>query len=280
MAVACGGDTAGPTFTPTVNAPTAVLVGAGDIGECGPGTGAESTARLLDRVDGTVFTAGDNAYPSGRAQDFASCYQTSWGRHRSRTRPSPGNHDYETPGARDYFTYYGTNAGPMSQGYYSYSAGTWTIFALNSNVPMDANSAQLQWLQSELATAPTRCTMAIFHHSSFSSGPHGDHPFTREIWREFYRNGGDVVVTAHDHLYERFGPMNDEGRPDGARGMRLFVVGTGGARLVPFMRIAPNSEVRLSQFGVLKLTLSLNGYQWEFLETNGGIADSGVGTCR
>jgi acid phosphatase type 7 len=280
-ALACGSESSGPIFRPGLPTPqTAVLVGAGDIGECGPTSGSDMTARLLDSTEGTVFTAGDNAYPSGRAQDFRTCYEPTWGRHKARTRPAPGNHDYEVPGAADYFAYFGANAGPVGQGYYSYTAGNWLVLSLNSNVPIGRASAQMAWVQTELTMSASRCAMAYFHHSPFSSGGHGDHLYLHDMWRELHSQGVEIVVAAHDHLYERFAPMNGEGRLDTAQGTRLFIAGTGGARLVAFVRAAPNSEVRLSQFGVLKLTLRPGAYQWEFLQASGGVGDSGTGTCH
>lgn len=280
VAVSCGSENRLPIFRPTPVSETAVLVGAGDIGECGPGTGAEATARLLDRVEGIVFTAGDNAYPSGRAEDFRQCYEPHWGRHKQRTRPAPGNHDYEVPGAAAYFAYFGANAGPAGVGYYRYRAANWSVYSLNSNVPIGRASVQLQWLRAELASDGSSCSAAYFHHPPFSSGGHGDHAFTHDAWRELHAAGVDVVIAAHDHTYERFAPMNGDGQADAARGVRLFIVGTGGARLVRPLRVAPNSELRTTQFGVLKLTLSINSYQWQFLDVNGGPVDSGSDVCR
>jgi hypothetical protein len=280
FAISCGGENRLPIFRPTPVPEVAVLVGAGDIAECGPGTGADATARLLDRIEGIVFTAGDNAYPSGTAEDFRRCYEPSWGRHKQRTRPSPGNHDYEVPAAADYFTYFGSNAGPAGLGYYRFRAGAWTVFSLNSNVPISTGSAQVQWLRSELAGDPSPCSAAYFHHAPFSSGGHGDHPHMWDVWRELYAAGVDVVIAAHDHTYERFAPMDADGRLDMVRGVRLFIAGTGGARLVPPTRTAPNSEVRTTRYGVLKLTLRNSTYDWEFLDAGGGMADSGVDVCR
>lgn len=257
-----------------------MLVGAGDIAECAPMGGAEATARLLDRIEGIVFTTGDNAYPSGREQDFRTCYEPSWGRHKARTRPSPGNHDYETPGASAYFAYFGSNAGPPGLGYYRYSAGGWTVYSLNSNVPAGRGSAQLLWLQEELAANPSRCTAAYFHHPPFTSGQHGNQTFMHDMWRQLHASRVDIVLAGHDHTYERLGPMNAEGQTDPAGGTRLFVIGTGGAHLVPPGRTWPTSEFRTTQYGVLKLTLDTGRYSWEFLQTSGGVSDSGFDVCR
>jgi len=118
--------------TPPVVTPPrepAVLVGAGDIANCElpNGGGALATARVLDRIPGTVFTVGDHAYPAGSAKQYRDCYERSWGRHKDRTRPSPGNHDYLTSKASGYFDYFGESAGPDRRGYYSYEVGAWHI---------------------------------------------------------------------------------------------------------------------------------------------------------
>src|SRR5688572_18798047 len=135
----CADSPTGPSEPPNQGGPgggtgppgqTAVLAGAGDIGMCGV-PGAEATAQLLDRIAGTIFTVGDNAYPSGTQADFRNCYDPTWGRHRERTRPTPGNHDYETPGAAPFFAYFGASAGPPGLGYYTYTAGSWQVIALN-----------------------------------------------------------------------------------------------------------------------------------------------------
>ena len=279
-AAACGSDEMRPIFQPSPQIEVAVLVGAGDIGECGPLSGAEATARLLDRIEGIVFTTGDNAYPSGREQDFRMCYEPSWGRHKARTRPSPGNHDYEVAGAAAYFTYFGANAGPPGLGYYRYTAGSWSAYSLNSNVPVGRSSAQLLWLQDELSMNPSRCTVAYFHHPPFTSGQHGNQLFMQDMWRELHAARVDIVIAGHDHTYERLAPMNGEGQADPVTGTRLFVVGTGGGRLVPPGRSWPASEFRMTQHGVLKLTLDAGRYQWEFLQAGGGVADSGFDICR
>jgi hypothetical protein len=291
----CGGDTpTGPTETraPTTPPPAVpvpapppppsqpqVFVGAGDIALCGS-TGAASTARLLDGIGGTVFTLGDNTYPSGSAQEYRDCYDPTWGRHKSRTRPVPGNHEYETPGATPYFDYFGFNAGPSGLGYYSFDLGEWHAIALNSNVPVGSNSTQGAWLRADLASSGARCTVAYWHHPLFTSGPNGDQTYTRDFWRVLYDSGVDLVLNGHDHVYERFAPQDPNGRADSVRGIRQFTVGTGGAPSYAFATIRANSEVRLaSVFGVLKLTLQTDSYQWDFVTTS-GASDAGSGSCH
>jgi hypothetical protein len=284
-AAGCG--EAGTITSPTSHQPgvalgagdEAALIAAGDIGLCGSAA-TEATARLLDRLPGTVITVGDNAYPSGSASDFRDCYDPAWGRHKARTRPSPGNHEYEWAGALPYFNYFGANAGPSGLGYYRYRLGDWQIYSLNSNVPMEAGSSQLQWLRAELAGHPSTCALAYWHFPLFSSGPHGDNPATRSLWRTLYDFDADVVISAHDHLYERFAPQDPDGRPDPARGIRQFIVGTGGATLTSPVRVHSNSDVVWSIHGVLALVLRANSYTWQFLSDTGAAADVGAGLCH
>jgi hypothetical protein len=259
--------------------PAEVLVGAGDIGQCGL-TGPEATARLLDGIPGTVFTSGDNAYFNGTAQQFRDCYDPSWGRHRSRTRPSPGNHDYETAGAAAYFEYFGANAGPPGLGYYSFEVGSWHIVSLNSNVPMAQGSAQQAWLRDDLNAHRVSCVAAIWHHPLFAVGPNGPNPPARELWRTLYEAGADVVINGHDHLYARFAPQTPDGVADERRGIREFIVGTGGAALSQPARSQANMEAVSSTHGVLKLTLRTGGYDWQFMSVNGQTPDAGSDVCR
>ena len=279
-AVACGWDVTSPTsFRSAGDSNTAVLIGAGDIAACGS-KGTEATATLLDGLPGTIFTAGDNAYPSGTASDFLNCYEPTWGRYKARTRPSPGNHDYDSPGAIPYFDYFGERAGPAGRGYYAYREGNWQVFSLNSNIAMDANSAQVQWLRRELADSNARCSLAYWHHPLFSSGPHGDTLATRPLFDALYAAGAEIVVVGHDHLYERFAPQNPDGRLDPARGIREFVVGTGGGEMMSTASVHANSDARISTFGVLQLTLGPESYSWAFLNSTGAVADSGAGICH
>ena len=198
------------------------------------------------------FTTGDHAYLQGTEAQFRECYDPAWGRLRGRTRPSPGNHDYETPGALPYYSYFGANAGPAGLGYYSYDLGNWHIVSLNS---ITASGAQVRWLRQDLASVTARCTLAYWHDPVFSSGPNGPQAQMREVWRILYGAGADVVVNGDDHLYERFAPQDPDGRPD-LPGIRQFTVGTGGAPLHSFQAIQPNSQVRTSTHGVLKLPSS------------------------
>lgn len=268
-----------PVFQPSGTSEEHVLVGAGDIGWCGS-PGVAETARLLDRIPGTIFTTGDNAYPSGTARQFAECYEPTWGRHKARTSPSPGNHDYETPGARGYFDYFGSRAGPPGAGYYSYELGSWHVMSLSSDVPAGPGSAQLEWLRADLLRRSALCSIAYWHDPVFSSGPNGNQPQMREVWRVLSEFGVDIVIAGDDHDYERFAPQDADGSPDPVSGIRQFIVGTGGAPLYAFGPARPNSEVRISAWGVLKLTLRSSSYSWEFIQTAGGIGDSGVDACR
>jgi hypothetical protein len=265
---------------PTLTASSAVLVGAGDIGVCGS-PNPELTARLLDGIDGIVFTAGDNAYPSGSAQQFHDCYDPTWGRHRSRTRPSPGNHDYESTGAVPYFEYFGLNAGPPGLGYYSFSAGPWHVVSLNSALAIGFGSNQLEWLRDDLASTRAACVAAIWHHPFFSVGPHATMMETRDVWQVLYEAGADVVINGHDHIYQRFAPQRPDGVSDPQHGIREFVVGTGGAELASVTRTRANLETAIAdRHGVLKLTLLSTSYSWQFITVGGGTADVGTDTCR
>lgn len=258
----------------------AVLVGAGDIARCGV-SGAEQTARLLDGISGTVFVAGDNAYMNGSASDYRNCYDPTWGRHRRRTRPVPGNHEYQTPGAVGYFDYFGANAGPAGLGYYSYTLGPWLVLALNSEVPLGVGSPQLQWVRDQLAASSHRCTAVYWHRPLFSSGRNGPNRDMQELWRVLYEMNADIVINGHDHIYERFAPQTPDGRPDPVKGIRQFTVGTGGAPPYEARGLAANSEVVASVWGVASFTLQDDGYGWAFIPVEGeAFRDSGTGTCH
>lgn len=265
---------------PADSAPDVVFVGAGDIAVCGSNSTA-ATARLLDRIPGTVFTLGDNVYPTGTAEQFANCYEPTWGRHRSRTYAAPGNHDWDANAGAPYFAYFGVGAGPGGLGYYSFNLGGWHILSLNSNVPAQAGSAQYEWARADLAASGGACTLAFWHHPLFTSGPNGNTAHMRDMWRLLQSYGAEFVMSGHDHEYERFAPQDADGRPD-PRGLREFVVGTGGAPLYNVKAPQPNSELRESQtWGVLRLTLHARSYDWEFVPIDGqSFRDRGSDQCR
>lgn len=258
------------------SAATVVLVGAGDIASCSHNND-EATAKLLDGISGTVFTAGDNVYTNGTYTEFSNCYHPTWGRHRSRTKPAPGNHDYNTSGAAGYFQYF--NNVPS---YYAYNLGDWRIYALNSSISVSATSAQVTWLKNDLAANPKRCVLAYWHHPRWSSGSrHGSNAGMQTLWSTLYNAGAELVINGHEHNYERFKQMNASGAAVSS-GLREIVVGTGGAGLYSFGTIKSTSEVRNSStYGVLKLTLTSTGYSWKFQPVAGkSFTDSGTTNCH
>lgn len=276
----CGCATAAPPEArtlppmPAVVPGDALLAGAGDIARCGPSLAyAKATATLIEQLpDAVVFTAGDNAYPNGRLQDFTDCYGPAWGAFKARTRPVPGNHEYRTPGAKPYFEYFGV--APWS----SFELNGWHIVLLDSMANMRQGSAQLAWLESDLAAAGAKCIAAIWHHPRISSGPHGLSPTdpgrkTGDAWSVLARHRATLVINGHDHHYERFARRD---------GIRQFIVGTGGAELRPVVRVASGSEVRVTkQHGILILTLRPGSYDWRFVSIDGVVRDESVApqTC-
>lgn len=265
-----------------------VLVGAGDIANCRNLAGAEATAKLLETIPGEVFTAGDDAVPSGGTEEFRDCYGPTWGRFKNRTRPAAGNHEFHADGASPYFKYFGVAAGDPLSGYYSYNLGAWHIVVLNSECNLVGGcghgSTQERWLRQDLQSHPATCTLAYWHRPLFSSGSgHGDYPPVKPFWDDLYAARATIVINGHDHDYERFAPQNPDGKADPSRGIREFVVGTGGAHQRPFAApLQPNSQVRVtSTFGVLKLTLHPRSYDWTFIPQPGkSFNDAGSGKCQ
>jgi acid phosphatase type 7 len=264
-------------FTPReASAASVVLVGAGDIATC-DNNYDEATAKLLDNISGTVFTTGDHAYPDGTSAQFNSCYHPTWGRHKSRTKPVPGNHDYHISGASGYFNYFNN-----TPSYYAYNLGDWRIYALNSEIAASATSAQVNWLKNDLAANPKRCVLAYWHKPRWSSGSkHGSSTKMQTVWKTLYDAGAELVINGHEHNYERFKQMNASGSAVSA-GLRQIVVGTGGKSLYPFGSALSTSEVRNSAtYGVLKLTLSSTSYSWQFVPIAGKtFTDSGSTNCH
>jgi hypothetical protein len=241
---------------------------------------------LLDRIEGTVFTLGDNAYGSGTPAQFADCYAPTWGRHKARTRPAVGNHDYQTAHAAGYFDYFGEAAGDPAKGYYSFDLGAWHVVVVNSNCGevggCKSGSPQEQWLREDLAAHPALCTAAMWHHPRYSSAEHGDDASMHDIWKALWEAGAEVVLSGHDHTYERFAPQDADGKADPESGLRQFVVGTGGRAEYKWGRLDANSEVRNNRtFGVLKLALHADSYDWEFVPVDGEtFRDYGTEKCH
>ena len=246
---------------------------------------AKETATLLHGMQGPILALGDLGYPIGSARSFNKCYERTWGPLKDRTYPVPGNHEYKTKKAVPYFAYWGSRAGDPGKGYYSFDLGGWHIIALNSKLEKKAHgdtiSPQHAWLQQDLASTNARCILAYWHHPVFSSGQHGGSQRMKKILKTLYAGRVSLVLTGHDHAYERFALQNPDGELDSAHGFREFVVGTGGAPLRPLERREHNSEIFLADtFGVLKLELYANRYIWEFLPVGGNLPlDAGTGSC-
>jgi len=264
---------------------TAKLLAAGDITSCSS-SGDEATAKLLDTLAGRVITLGDNAYDSGTASEFNNCYKPTWGRQKARTRPAAGNHDYETAGAAGYFGYFGAAAGDPKKGYYSYDLGAWHIVALNSNCDQvggcGVGSPQETWLRQDLKAHPTKCTLAYWHHPRFSFGNYSNDARTQALWQALDDNGAEIVLSGHDHNYQRWTPQTPTGTRDKARGIREFVVGTGGRSHYALGSAPPNVEkANEDTFGILQLTLHPTGYDWKFVPVAGkSFTDTGSTSCH
>ncbi len=269
------------TSTPVSGTDPVVLV----TGDSRPGctSAAANVVALLDTLPSSwplLFT-GDST-TDGTASQFSDCFDPTWRGHKAQIRPIPGNHEYHTSGASGYFNYFGSQAGPAGKGYYSLNVGAWHIVALNSEIDVSAASTQVAWLKNDLAANPKACTIAYWHEPRWSSGQHGNNTFVSALWQTLYDNNAELVFNGHDHLYERFAPQNPLGALDNARGLREFVVGTAGVELYSWGTIRANSQVRNnSTWGVLKLTLHANSYDWKFLPIAGqSFTDAGTTACH
>lgn len=289
---------AGPGCAKDLPDPAAYTVyAAGDIARCKHPdprwSGAAATARLVEPLlranpRAAVLTLGDHTYPYGRAAEFEHCYHPTWGRFRERTWPTPGNHEYATPGAAPYFAYFGTRARPQGKSWYSLRLGSWLVLSLDSNLGGAAHAEQIGWLRDTLAREQAACTLAFWHHPLYTSGGHiGERGRMRDAFALLHAAGAELVLSGHDHDYERFAPQDADGRLDRARGVRQFVVGTGGAYATPFLQFTPNSEVREASYdGVLELRLLDGAYTWRFLPAEparvpaGATPDHGRGACH
>ncbi len=272
------------------------FIGAGDIADC-QSKGDEATAKLVEGVlattpTATVFTLGDNAYNLGTALEFRLCYEPTWGKFKKQTLPTAGNHDYSIPSlpfigkAAGYYGYFGAAAGDKTKGYYSYDIGSWHIVALNSNCGdiggCDENSEQGKWLKADLAGSTAKCTAALWHHPRFNIGKHGDNTSMQPFWKLLSEANADVTLVGHDHNYQRWAPLDVDGKVDAAKGIRQFLVGTGGRDFYAFEKDDPRVEAKEADtFGVIQFTLKANGYDWKFLAEDGKtFTDVGTGSCH
>lgn len=292
-------DTIIPPPPPPLPLPPAILLAAGDIADCRLPHDS-LTALLLDAVPDSsaqgwpvvVAPLGDNVYDNGTDTEYANCYAPNWGRHRYRSRPAPGNHDYNTPGATGYYNYFGLLAGPAGKGWYSYDIGRWHIVVLNSNwhsptrVDNSANSEQMNWLRADLAATTKVCQAVYFHHPHFSSSNRTADTGMVHAWRIMYAAGVELVLNGHDHAYERFAPMDADGDRDDAWGVRQItsgMAGTGATGGTPFGAIHRSSEARQNTVtGILKVTLDSTFYRWEFVSApgRGPYTDEGRTDCH
>lgn len=256
----------------------AVLVGAGDIAGCSSVYKDEATARLLDGIAGTVFVLGDNVYPDGTTAEFKNCYGPTWGRHRARTRPAVGNHEYHVAGV-GYFGYFGALARPSGRSYYSYNLGAWHVVVLDSERNL---SEQAIWLKADLAAHPRRCTLAYWHKPYVTTGDILPALSLKKLVTILYDARAEIVLSGHNHIYERFHPQDPEGVARYPGGIRFFTIGTGGAPLLPMRARTPTLQIRQnSAHGVLKLSLYATRYEWKFVSVAGKtFTDSGGSSCH
>lgn len=266
-----GGAAAGQPFT---------VVAAGDIAtKCSPTSrrcGHRLTADRVAAIDPAyVVTLGDNQYDKGTLREYRAHYDHTWGRFRSRTYPVPGNHEYAgSASAAGYRAYFGARATPSGRTWYSWNHGGWHFVALDSDLPMSAGSAQLRWLKADLAANRRRCVAAYWHHPRFSSGRHGSDPVSDAAWRALYRARADLVLSGHDHSYERYAPQNPSGEADAA-GIRQITVGTGGASAYGFKTRKAGSVRRMTGvFAVLALALADGRYSGRLIRADGAVLDS------
>ncbi len=274
--------------TPPPISSGATLLAVGDISTC-DSLGAFITAgivqaQLLEQPSAKLALLGDIAYERGTDEEF-KCFDTAWGKFKSISYPVPGNHEYFSDNAAGYYKYFGTRAGDPKRGYYTYTLGNWRMYALNSNCQAiggcDTSSPQAKWLQKTLLENPRACTLAYWHHPRFSSGHHGNNDFMQDIWAILAKSGTELVLAGHDHMYERFKPLDKAGKPN-PKGIRSFVIGTGGRSFYEFKNLNPNSAAKQNtELGIVKFQLEPNGYSWAFISAKkNGFTDTGRANCQ
>ena len=266
-----------PTAAAAAASEPAIVLAAGDIAGCADHYKDEATADMLAQMTGTILALGDVVYQNGTRWQFKNCYHPSWGRLLSRTRPAPGNHEYRTNQAAPYYEYFGERAGPAGQGYYTFTLGTWRIYSLNSERSIPE---QTTWLRKDLKRNPSKCVLAFWHKPLYTSGRVPPTAEVRPLFHELWKARAEVVLNGHQHNYERFEPQDADSNYR-KKGVRQFVVGTGGSQLEEFTSVAKNSKVRyVEDWGVLELTLMADGYSWRFVPLNSTkVVDEGSASC-
>lgn len=274
------------THSPSTTADP-VVAAVGDM-VCAPGATVTTSACRQEAVSNSIIAAkpaalltlGDNQYPAGSLADFRGAYAPSYGRVKSITSPTVGNHEYATTGAAGYFDYFGTPAGSRSKGYYSQDIGSWHVVTLNSERDISAGGAQMTWLKNDLAAHPNVCTLAVTHKPRFSSGEHGSQASMAPFFDVLVNARVELLLSGHDHDYERFAPQTASGTASSS-GVRQVVVGTGGKSLYPITTVQPNSVARSdSGFGWLKLTLHRSSADLQYVPVDGNtFSDKTTITC-
>jgi hypothetical protein len=284
-----------------------VIAAAGDIACAPPATRTSSKCHQADTANlltagsyDAVLPLGDLQYECGELTAYNGVYDLTWGRVKSITYPAVGDNEYtsslcSTPGASGYFSYFGDAASPQQlgctlacRGYYSYDLGSWHIIALNSECTQTgvggcgSTSAQGKWLKADLAAHPVQCTLA-YGHRPYWSDAGGTISRTSYFAKTLYAAGAEVLLAGHQHIYERFAPMDPSTSAADVNGLRQFIVGTGGKSQSSLATIPPaNAEIRnKGTYGVLKLTLHAGSYEWQFVpEAGKTFTDSGSQNCH
>ncbi len=264
------------------------VVAVGDIA-CQPGKPvvgtscrqAETAALARSLAPDLVLTLGDHQYDANSLAEYAGSYDLSWGSLLPKTRPAIGNHEYKTPGAADYYTYF-KGRQPGAPGYYRVAANGWNVYVLNSNCDRVSCRTEAAWLDAQMRAHPSRCSIVTMHHPRYSSGlEHGDNTAVKPLWQAAYRHRNELVLSGHDHDYERFRPMDAKGHVKRRRGMVEFVVGTGGNSLYHLgTRKRGSAYYQARTPGVLFLGLKAHAYSWSYRSTSGAVLDSGSRRCR
>jgi Calcineurin-like phosphoesterase len=279
--------------------PDPLIAAAGDIA-CDPsfskfhdGQGTSSACRakatgdlvLANTAIDAVLALGDNQYQCGGYKAYLQSFDPAWGRFKSIIHPVPGDNEYETSGtdcasgAAGYFRYFGAAAGD-SRGDYAWTLGAWRLIALNAECGhaggCGSSSAQATFLKSQMGAAT--CTL-VYWHQPYYKGTSRPSSSYAAFWKILYAGNADVVLNGHLHNYSRFAPQDASGHVDPVRGVRQFIVGTGGRSLFS-LDGTRNVETTTKAYGLLEMGLHATSYDWKFVNTAGKILDSGTASCH